>query len=258
MGPLVEVRETDAAVPAAEMTALRWIFALALIPGLAAMAVLALRVREIAPAPSNGAGEGDEKLRRRLPARFHAFVGIAALFALGNSSDMFLLLYGWMMLDLSLPAVLLLWVALHLSKIVFSIPGGALSDRFGRRPLIISGWIMYAFIYLGMAAIGEGSAWLFCILFVGYGFYYGMTEGAERALVADFTESRDRGTAYGLYHGVVGLAALPASLLFGVFWTAIGPRFAFGIGAGLALLAAVLLAWLLAATGPGAKHPGVR
>ena len=105
------------------------------------------------------------------------------------------------------------------------------------------------FVYIGMAIVEAPSQ--FWTLFIAYGFYYGMTEGAEKALVADFVPSQFRGTAYGIYHGAVGLAALPASLIFGVFWKVIGPARAFAIGASLAGVAAVLLIGLLSTTRGG-------
>jgi len=233
-----------------EMRALRWLFAVALIPGLAAMAALIWKVREIAPQADEPA-DGDKTLSvwRRLGGRFYFFVGIVTLFALGNSSDLFLLLYGKVRFGLGMAGLIGLWVALHVSKIVFSLPGGMLSDRFGRRPIIVAGWIVYAFVYIGMAIVE--APWQFWTLFIAYGFYYGMTEGAEKALVADFVPSQFRGTAYGIYHGAVGLAALPASLIFGVFWKVIGPARAFAIGASLAALAAVLLIGLLSTTRGG-------
>jgi len=243
----------EAVATPADMTALRWLFGIALIPGLAAMVALLVKVREVAPHAVEGAPEEAARGHRRLPGRFYAFVGIVTLFALGNSSDLFLLLYARTLYGFGMGTLLALWVVLHLSKIVFSFPGGILSDRLGRRPVIVAGWVVYALVYLGMALLpGGGSPWLFVGLFVAYGFYYGMTEGVEKALVADFIPSERRGTAFGIYHGAVGIAALPASLLFGVLWVALntvspglGPHVAFGVGAALAGLAAVLLTILL-------------
>jgi MFS family permease len=238
---------TDRATPP-EMEAMRWLFLIALVPGLLAVGTLVAKVREIAPrwedpATETFAGTGTH---RGLPHRFSLFVGIVTLFALGNSSDLFLLLYGRTKFHYGLLQLIGLWVALHLSKAVFSVPGGILSDKLGRRPVIVTGWVIYALVYLGMATVS--ATWVFWCLIAAYGFYYGMTEGAEKALVSDLVPSSARGRAYGLYHGVTGLAALPASLLFGVFWAALGPGVAFGIGAGLAGLAAVLLVILLAAS----------
>ncbi len=236
-----------------EMTALRWLFGIALIPGILAMAALIGKVREIAPkAPSQTPGHAVTKLStwRQLPRRFYVFVGLVCIFALGNSSDLFLLLYARDKFQLGLLWLIGLWVALHLSKIVFSFPGGIISDKIGRRPLILVGWAMYALVYLGMAQVAQ--QWQFWALFLAYGFYYGMTEGVEKALVADFVPSETRATAYGIYHGAIGIAALPGNLLFGVLWLeldklrpGLGPQVAFSVGAGLAGMAALGLLLLL-------------
>jgi len=246
--------ETDSlVVPAEVMDVMTWLFALAILPGLAAMAALIWKVREITPSgrAADGKAPGGP-----LPRRFYKFVGIVTLFALGNSSDMFILLLGNQYFGLGLLQIMLLWIALHLSKIVFSIPGGVLSDRVGRRPMILVGWAIYAAVYLGFAVIDTDALWAFWGLVVLYGAYYGCTEGVEKALVADFVPSDRRGTAFGIYHGFVGVAALPASLLFGVFWVWAADRFgadtgrtiAFSIGAGLAGLSMLLMAGLLATT----------
>ena len=233
-----------------EMRALRWLFGLAIIPGLAAMVVLISRVREVHPeATQTTDDKPEEKLSgwRRLPRRFYVFVGIASLFALGNSSDLFLLLLAKTKFGLDMMSLLGMWVVLHLSKVVCSFIGGSISDRLGRRPIIVAGWLVYAAVYLGLAAAGQ--EWQFWCLLIFYGLYYGLTEGVEKALVADLAPVEYRGSAYGIYHGVIGLAALPASLLFGVFWKVLGAPRAFGIGAGLACLAAVLLSVFLATEG---------
>lgn len=246
-------RGTTEKPTAQEMHALRWLFGIALIPGLLAMLTIFGKVREIAPKraePSAARGGA----WRSLPRRFYAYVGIVALFSLGNSSDLFLILYAKEIFGLGLLQMIGLWVALHVSKIIFSLPGGMLSDRFGRRPTIVAGWIMYALVYLGMAVVSQ--AWQLWALIAAYGFYYGMTEGAEKALVADFVPDEYRGTAYGVFHGAEGIAKLPASLMFGVFWLTIGPQVAFGIGAALAAAATALLIVLLsAAPGKGSPQP---
>jgi MFS family permease len=174
------------------------------------------------------------------------------LFALGNSSDLFIVLLAATRFKLSLLMLMVMWALFHISKITFSIPGGILSDKLGRRPIIVAGWLMYAMVYLGFAFADPNQQWQFWALVLAYGFYFGMSEGAEKALVADFVPSENRGTAFGIYHGAIGLAALPASLLFGVLWAWVesispehGPMVAFGIGGALAGLAAILLIVLL-------------
>ncbi|MCX7048452.1 MAG: MFS transporter [Candidatus Sumerlaeota bacterium] len=255
-----------------EMHALRILFWISLIPGLAAMAALVWKVREIKPQraaapdaqtgakadsaksakPDTSGAKPDAAVNKApLPKKFYYFVSIVTLFTLGNSSDLFLVFYGKTLFNLGLFEVILLWVGLHIFKIIFSLPGGALSDRLGRRPMIVAGWAVYTVVYLGMAFVS--AQWAFWALFFIYGAYYGFSEGAEKALVADYVPSANRGRAYGIYHGAIGLAALPASLMFGLFWQALGPHLAFGIGAALAGVATALLMVLLA-TGGGKKE----
>ena len=224
-----------------EMIALRWLFALAALPGLAATIVLWRLVRE---KPRQGGmpleqGKGAPPHRVKLPHNFFIFLSAVILFTLGNSSDLFLIFYAQTRFALGPGWVINLWILLHLSKSVFSLPGGWLADRFGRRSTIITGWIIYAVVYCIIPFIDDFGITL--LLFVFYGIYYGMTEGAERALVADFVSEESRGRAYGWYHGAVGLATLPASFLFGVFWAELGPKVAFLVGASLATGALLLL-----------------
>jgi MFS family permease len=128
-------------------------------------------------------------------------------------------------------------------KSAASAPGGALSDRLGRRPLIVAGWLLYAAVYLGFA--GARSGWQAWALFAVYGVHFGLVEGAERALVADLVAARRRGAAFGWYNLAVGAGALPASLLFGVVWQRFGAPAAFVMGASFALAAAAVLAVLV-------------
>ncbi|HOX43983.1 MAG TPA: MFS transporter [Myxococcota bacterium] len=233
--------------PGQELSALRLLFLLAVVPGALSLLTLGWGVREIPPPPR---AAGPARSFRGLPGRLWAFVGIAALFALGNSSDLFLLLYAREAFGLSLAGMVGLWILLHLSKAASGVVFGALSDRVGRRPLILAGWLLYAGVYLAMA--WAASLVQLAVLLGIYGLYYGLTEGAEKALVLDLAGQERSGSAFGLYHGAVGLSALPASLLFGVFWIELGPRWAFGVGAGLAGLAALLLGLFLAVgTRPG-------
>jgi MFS family permease len=224
-----------------EMTALRWLFALAAIPGFAATIALWKLVKERnAPVKKQSvSGEDPPPRRSSLPPSFFFFLSAVVLFTLGNSSDLFLIFYAQTKFGLGLGWTINLWVLLHLLKITFSLPGGWLADRIGPRATIIAGWSIYVVVYCAMP-LSVNFATL-CVLFLFYGVYYGMTEGAERALVADFVTVSDRGKAYGWYHGAVGLATLPASLIFGVFWAKFGPKTAFFIGASLAASAVFLL-----------------
>jgi MFS family permease len=215
----------------------RTVFLLALIPGLAAVALLAARVPEKsrprgahAPEPSMGSGA-----RSPLPRRFWWIIGIFVLFTLANSTDAFLLLLA-RQTGVPLWQIPLLWAFLQGVKAAAGVPGGALSDRIGRTGALVAGWIVYAAAYAGFASVSSAPAlWA---LFALYGLFYGLTEGAERALVADLVPADSRGRAFGVFHGSIGIAALPASVLFGLWWKLFGPSTAFAIGAGLALLSA--------------------
>jgi MFS family permease len=133
----------------------------------------------------------------------------------------------------------LLWTYFHVIKMLASMPFGALSDRIGRRRVIITGWVVYAATYAGFAlATTELHIWL---LFAVYGLFYGMTEGVEKAYLSDLADPAERGSAFGWYNCAVGVGALPASLVFGLIWQTYSPQTAFCFGAGLACLAALLL-----------------
>jgi MFS family permease len=180
--------------------------------------------------------------------RFKRFLIVMVLFTLGNSSDAFLVLRA-QSLGLSVAGVMGVLVLFNLVYALISTPAGALSDRIGRRKVIVGGWLAYAAIYLGFGL--AGAAWQIWALFALYGIYYGLAEGAGKALVADVVAPEQRGTAYGVYNAAIGLAAFPASLIAGLLWQGVagwagfGPAAPFLFGAGMALLAAVLLvAWL--------------
>jgi MFS family permease len=133
--------------------------------------------------------------------------------------------------------IFFLLAAFNLVITLSSTPAGALSDRLGRRGLIIAGWAIYAVIYVGFAF--ASSAWHVWALYLGYGLYYGAFQGAANALVADLVPPELRGTAYGLFNGAIGVAAFPASLLAGLLWDWYGAPAPFLTGGILALVAAV-------------------
>ncbi|MFY9552702.1 MAG: MFS transporter [Thermoanaerobaculia bacterium] len=214
----------------------RSVFLLAAIPGVAAVLLLVFLVRET---PKERRSEtGARAIVGPLPRRFWMAIGIFVLFTLAGSTDAFLLLRAQ---DAGIPVWQLpvLWAGFHAVKSAAGVPGGALADRIGRIKTITAGWIVYAASYLGFAFVtGPGQVWA---VFAFYALFYALTEGAERALVADIVPAELRGRAFGAFHASVGLAALPASVLFGVWWKLFGPRVAFLIGAGLAAAATVAL-----------------
>ncbi len=155
---------------------------------------------------------------------------------MGNSTDAFLLLRAGQ-LGVATALIPILWALLNLVKAASNTPGGILSDRIGRRPLIVVGWLVYAAVYFLFGRAGQ--AWHAWALFAVYGLYFGLTEGVEKALVADLVPADRRGAAFGWYNLAIGVGALPASLLFGALWDRWGSTAAFDFGALLALAAAI-------------------
>jgi MFS family permease len=177
---------------------------------------------------------------RGFDSNFKRFLFVVALFTLSNSTDAFLIRRAQMSGVSIGEGTLVLWSALHLSKVISSVFGGDLSDRVGRKTLIVSGWLLYAAVYFGFAYVSTaGGAWG---LFLIYGVYFGLAEGAEKALVADLVRPEQRGTAYGLYNLAFGVTVLPASLLMGALWDLKGPATAFVVSALIGSTAALLLA----------------
>ena len=177
-------------------------------------------------------------------AHFRRFLLVVVLFTLGNSSDAFLVLRA-QELGLSVAGVIGMMLCFNLVYAAISGPAGALSDRVDRRRLIVAGWLIYALLYLGFACARSGpQAWVLMTL---YGLYYGLTEGVARAYVSDLVAPENRGTAYGLFNAVVGMAAMPASLVAGLLWQGLGswkglgPSWVFYFGAIMAFSAAILM-----------------
>lgn len=188
-----------------------------------------------------------------LGAVFWRYLLVLFVFTLGASSDAFVLLRA-QQLGVSIAMIPLLYAALNLVKTLSSTPGGALSDRLGRRPVIIAGWGLYAAAYLGFAAATR--TWHAWVLFVVYGFFFGLTEGTEKAFVADLVPADRRGTAFGWYNFAIGIAALPASLVFGLVWDRFGSATAFVMGATLAAVAAAGLVTLVPRRWPASSSAG--
>ena len=213
---------------------LRSVFAISVVPGALAVLALALGVRRDPPRIARA--EPLSVDRAPLPPRFWSYLAIAGLFALANSSDAFLLLRA-QELGVAAAALPLVWVVLHLSKMASAYPLGGLSDRVGRLPTLLTGYLWYALSYGAFAlARGPGAAWL---LFAIYGVFYGLTEGVGKALVADLLPAERRASGFGLYNGATGFLSLPAGLAMGFVWHRAGGPAALLFAAVLAALAAL-------------------
>lgn len=230
IGPLLAAALLAARVPMED------IFLWAALPG--ALAVfLALAVKE-APPPA-AARPAFQWRPGSLPPVLRRYLLTLALFTLGNSSNMFLLLRAR---EMGLPEaqVPLLWALTSVVAMALSTPLSALSDRLGRLPMIVGGWAIYGLFYL-LLGLNGGHSWLLWPLFAVYGLFLAATEGAEKALVADLAPAAQLGTAYGWFNLTTGLMLLPASLVFGALWEYAGPLTAFAFSTACALGAALLL-----------------
>ena len=223
--------------------AYHWMVVVAIIPAVLAVLVILTLVRErkkVASAVLTGISK--PVVLTPFSNQFKLFLVIIGLFTLGNSSDFFLILEAQRVKTPLLQVVLML-VLFNLTYALLSTPMGVLSDKIGRKRVITAGWLIYGLVYIGFAL--SGIIWQIWALFAVYGVYYAICDGAAKAFVADLVPANRRGTAYGIYNGVVGLVALPASLIAGVLWGNIAPAAAFYFGAGLALLAMVGLLFII-------------
>lgn len=215
---------------------LRVVFLCAAIPAALAVVVILGWVRDV-PRARHEESAAPQK-RGPIDRPLARYLAILGLFTLGNASDAFLLLKARES-GIAVQHVPLLWAFLHISKSLSSTPGGRLSDRIGRKPAIVIGWGIYAFVYWGFSLSTSAAAmWA---LVATYGLYFGLTEGSEKALVADLSSSSARGAAFGWFNLVIGGASLPASIAFGLFWDRFGSSVAFQLSAILATVAGILL-----------------
>ena len=217
-----------------------------ILPAVLAVIVLAVGAKEVTVA-----SKGSSAMRLNLKGmdtRFKFFLLVVVLFTLGNSSDSFIILRAQER-GLSVLQTMFMLMTFTAIYTVLSGPLGALSDKIGRRRLIIGGWLAYGLVYLGFAFSATG--WHIWALFGLYGVYYAATEGVAKALVADLVPDTQRGTAYGLFNAAIGLTALPASVIAGLLWQGVGAWTGFGasapffFGAVMALLAMILFWWLV-------------
>ncbi|HEX9178981.1 MAG TPA: MFS transporter [Burkholderiales bacterium] len=212
------------------------------LPGAIAVLCLAAGVRE-PPAAAPGAGAAPLPLLRwaGLPAPLRRYLLVLGLFTLARASETFILLLGHEM-GVGVVELLLLWAVLNLAKALTSTWGGRMADRLGRESLLLTGWVAFAAGFFALSGIGS-AAGLWAVT-LPYGLFMGLTEGAERAAISDYCAAGERGTAFGWYYLVLGLAAIPGGLLFGLLWQGLGAGFAFATAGALAGLCALLLrAW---------------
>lgn len=228
---------------------LRIVFALAAIPGLIGVLVIVLGLRErsrsgdaaTAGVPTEPASDGPQP---RLPLQLKLFLGLVFVFSLANASDFFLVLKA-KATGFDDGDVLWIWAGLSGLRALLSTPGSLLSDRWGRYGTLLLGWLVFGAVYVGFSYATAG--WHVLVLFAVYAAYYGLTEGVERALVADLAPASRRGLAFGLFHGAIGLAALPANWAFGAISDLRTMELAFRLSGGLALVAAIGLVALVVA-----------
>jgi len=220
---------------------------ISLIPAALAVILLAVFTREIPPLTRREAPRFTLSI---FDARFKFFLVIMILFTLGNSSDAFLILRANQLHANGLPVlgVLGMMITFNVVYTLLATPAGVLSDKFGRRRLMVTGWLLYGLVYLGFAVLTAGwQAWLLMAL---YGGYYAMTDGVAKAYVADLVPAEHRGTAYGVFNAAIGITALPASVIAGLLWQWIAQPAPFYFGAAMAALACVLLVFVLPTFAP--------
>ena len=216
----------------------RRVFLYASVPVVLGLFVIVFFVKENPKAAGDTLAPKIKLSLREFDGNFKRFLFVIALFTLSNSTDAFLLLRAEQT-GIAVAVLPLLWMFLHFSKVIFSLIGGDLSDKFGRKTLIFTGWIIYALVYAGFAFVN--AAWQTWVLFLIYGIYFGLTEGVEKALVTDLVPPEKRGTAFGFYNLAFSITVFPASLLFGALWTTFGAETAFLLSAVVSICAAAML-----------------
>ena len=218
----------------------RILILVSLLPAALAVIILAVGVKDV---PAAGSAAAPRFALRPLGKDFIFFVLIVAIFELGNSSDAFIILRAQER-GLSIAGIFAMLIAFNFVYTLISLPAGRLSDRVGRRRIIMAGWALYVLTYLGLAF--ARSAVHIVLLYVMYGAYYGLSYGTAKAMVADLVPAEFRGTAFGTYNAALGLTDLPASFIAGVLWSGIGtwkgfgPAAPFFFGAAMAFLALLL------------------
>jgi MFS family permease len=230
----------------------RSVFLWAAVPGVLAVITILVAVKEQSGDIAQRSAEKPSPMAPRLAPELLRYLGVLGIFTLANSSDAFLLLKAG---EAGIPLALvpILWLVLHVTKAATNLAGGRLSDRIGPLPVIRAGWLVYGLVYalFGFAAV----PWQVWGLFAVYGLYHGLTEGAEKALVAHLAPPGGHGRAFGLYHALTGLLALPASLWMGMAWQHFGSRAAFLACAAISVLSVGLLWAMVGRASAPSRNP---
>lgn len=222
----------------------KWLFGISMIPAAMGLALFPL-IKEKRISRVRIERESFWKNLNKVDRQLKLYLLVAFFFTLGNSSNTFLLLRA-KSVGFTDANVVLLYFIYNLTAALFAIPFGKLSDRIGRKQVLVAGYAIFAVVYLGFAfAFGRG---FIILIFVLYGLYTAMIAGVERAYIAEIAPAELKGTMLGLHATIVGIALLPASTIAGILWTTMGPRVPFIFGAGMSILAAVILQFLMKST----------
>lgn len=228
----------------------RMVFWLSIVPGMIAVLVIIFFIKEMKDKSltsiqksfsENPPSPPTNKKRvgglRSFDWRFKVFIAIATLFAIGNSSDVFLILKATN-IGVEETQIPLLYLSFNLIYSLTSIPAGMLSDRIGRKRIILLGFLLFGFVYWGFA--GSSEEWHIWGLFLLYGVFMGLTEGVQKAYLATIIPKEFTATGYGIYNACVGMALLPASIIGGYLWDEFGAQATFYYGASTAFISATL------------------
>ena len=215
----------------------RKVFLLSAVPGILGVLVVAIFVKEARKLKENL--PKDIKWRD-FPTRYYLFLGIAFIFTLGNSTDALLLVKAS---DIGIQAMFipLVYLVFNAVSVIFSVPAGILSDKYGRERLIVFGYLLYSIIYFGFGRTNDKVTII--LLFALYGLYSAATDGVQKALVSDLIDKNKRGTGLGIYNSLIGVTLLPASVIAGVLYDKVDNSAPFYFGSAMALAAAILMFW---------------
>lgn len=215
---------------------------LSAIPGLLAVALLAFGVRE----PPKSAPEEKLVMRFRwsdVPHPLRGYLLVTALFTFARTAELFVILRATE-LGATTTQALLLWAVFNFVKIFANVGAGALSDRFGRMRLLVPGWLLYSMAMFAFCFVDSLTSLVWAVLFFGFAMSIG--EGVERAVLGDHARAEERGTLFGWYYALFGLASIPAGLLFGAVWRAYGASMGYAFAGAIGLVASALLAFVIA------------